>query len=99
MIIGITLAFLMLIFGLWGGADVLALICLSLVSPISIEVISGLPSIYNNDFLTLIIPLSIALVMNAALIQVPIPFIILAKNYWKHKRFPELYAIPKTSKL
>lgn len=99
MALGIILAFLMLILGLWGGADILALICLSLISPISIKVINGLPSIYNTNFLTLILPLSLALVMNAAIIQIPLPFIILAKNYRQYMQYPERYSEPKTSKI
>ena len=89
----------MLIFGLWGGADILALVCLSLLSPISLLLTDGLPTIYNNNFLELILPLSLTIVMNAALIQVPLPLIILGKNYFRYKKNPEPYRLPVSSKM
>ena len=94
---GIVIAFIMLIFSLWGGADILALCSLSLLSPISLLLINGLPTIYNNNFLELILPLSLTIVMNAALIQVPLPFIILGKNYFRYRKNPEQYQLPASS--
>ncbi len=97
MIIGILLSFFMLIFGLWGEADILGLICLSLLDPISIKLISGIPSIFNTNFLFLILPISLTLVMNAALLQIPIPIIILVKNYFGYRKNPERYQMPQSS--
>lgn len=78
----------MLIFGLWGGADILALICITLLSPISLALVEGVPSIYNQNYLEMILPIGLTIVMNAALLQTPIPFIILVKNYFGYKKNP-----------
>lgn len=99
MVIGILLALFMLLFGLWGEADILALICLSLVNPISIKLISGVPNIFNTNFLSFILPVSLTLVMNAALLQIPLPIIILVKNYYGYRKHPERYQIPQSSTL
>jgi hypothetical protein len=96
-IMGLVLTFVMLLFGLWGGADIIALFCLSIISPISIQLIGGLPSIHNNNFLSLILPISLSLVMNAALVQIPIPLFILGKNFINVKKHPNYYLLPKTS--
>lgn len=98
-IVGVILSAIMLIFGLWGGADILALICLSFLSPISIQLIQGLPSIYNTNYLELILPVSLSLVMNAALLQIPLPIIIFVNNWLRYKQHPEAYDQPKAPRL
>ncbi len=87
----------MLIFGLWGGADILALICIVLISPISQSLAGGVPSIYNPNYLQLILPIGLTIVMNAALLQVPLPLLILVKNYVRYNKNPELYYMPEAS--
>ena len=99
LVIGIIIAIVMLLFGLWGGADIIALVCLSLLSPISMALTTGLPSIFNQNFLELILPMSLALVMNAAIIQIPLPIIIAIKNYATSKKNPEAYRLPQAPKL
>lgn len=89
----------MFVFGLWGGADILALICLSFLNPISLNVSNGLPGITNPDYLSLILPLSLSIIMNAALLQIPLPLLILARNYLSYRKNPELYDLPKSSPL
>ena len=99
MVLGMGIAFFMFLFGLWGGADIIALICLSLISPISLKVVSGLPSVFNSNYLELILPLSLTIVMNAALLQIPIPIIILIKNIFQYKSDTERYRLPDSSRL
>ena len=96
---GLIIAFVMLHFGLWGGADIIALVCLSIFSPISLALTTGLPSVFNQNYLELILPMSLALVMNAAIIQVPLPIIIGIKNYATSKKNPEAYRLPQATKL
>ena len=97
--LGFLIAFAMLFLGLWGGADIIALICLSLLSPIALPLLSGFPSVTEPNFLELFLPMSLSLVMNAALIQIPLPIIILGKNYLNYKKNPEAYQLPQASSI
>lgn len=87
----------MLIFGLWGGADILALLCLVLISPISFVLVGGIPSIYNPNYLQMILPIGLTMVMNAAILQAPLPLFIAAKNFLTYRKQPELYQLPEAS--
>lgn len=96
--IGISIALIMGYFGLWGGADVLALICIALLSPLSLEQINGfnLTLIQNDIFILL--PLTLTLVINASLLQLPLPFIILSKNILNFRSNPDKYINPEGSR-
>ena len=98
-VFGIAIAIFMLIFGLWGGADILALISLSFLSPIPLTLINGLPSPTNPNYLSLIVPLSLSVIINAALLQIPLPLVILTKNYLSYRKNPALYSLPQSSPL
>lgn len=96
--IGLIFAFIMLYFGLWGEADILAFICISLLSPIALSLTNGLPNIYDKNYLELIVPLNLSMIVNAAVIQIPIPIVIASKNYFRYKKNPEAYILPEASK-
>ena len=79
-IIGILLAILFGLLGMWGGADVLALISISIISPFSIFAFHNLNQITGTIFQLQIFPLSLSIIMNASLLQIPIPMGIAFKN-------------------
>jgi prepilin signal peptidase PulO-like enzyme (type II secretory pathway) len=92
MILGIILAFIVIILGLWGGADAKAMICIAIMSPLSplvfdITTSSGrIMSIFSD-----LIPFSITIFMNAFILTFPIPIILLSYNILNYKKRPTLY--------
>lgn len=81
-------------YGLWGGADVLALISISIISPISLFMLRSTSIMNENDLLLIILPFSLIILMNAVLIQIPIPFVLALKNGINYIRNPQAYRIP-----
>ena len=93
-VFGLFIALFMGFFGLWGGADVLALICITLMNPIPISLIDTTALPLLDQLLSYIFPLSLIIVINAVLIQLPLPIIIFLHNYRKKRQFKIMYALP-----
>ena len=91
-ILGVGLAFLMGLFGLWGEADVLAVMTISLMLPWPLF---NLP--FTNPILNQTVkffPLSLTIILNSALLQLPIPIGIAIKNIRTYLDHPEWYREP-----
>ncbi|MHA1166295.1 MAG: A24 family peptidase C-terminal domain-containing protein [Candidatus Hodarchaeales archaeon] len=92
MITGIATGFLLVMIGFWGGADGKAMICISILSPLS-------PIILNNTIVqntaSIIVerlfPFSVTVFMNSYIAIVPIPVILLVFNLYNYWKNPHLY--------
>ncbi|MHA1984002.1 MAG: prepilin peptidase [Candidatus Hodarchaeales archaeon] len=89
---GIVLVIFMAYLGVWGGADLLALFSISLLLPYPVSP-SFLASLENLTVEALF-PYSLTIILNSALLQIPIPIIIFLKNYKNYKKSPENYREP-----
>ncbi|MHA2105196.1 MAG: A24 family peptidase C-terminal domain-containing protein [Candidatus Hodarchaeales archaeon] len=95
---GIVLVIIMTYLGIWGGADLLALFSISLLLPYPVS--SSYLASLENLTLEALFPFSLTIILNSALLQIPIPLIIFLKNFKNYKKFPENYREPvKASKL
>jgi Flp pilus assembly protein protease CpaA len=97
-ILGISIAIFMAIFGLWGGADVFALISLSTISPLPLYVLKDNNAAIGSTLLLQIFPISLSIVINAALLQIPLPFILAIRNGVRYTKNPLLYIEPDESR-
>ena len=91
-ILGIVLAFFMGLVGLWGEADVLAVIVISLMLPWPVFNLPFANPILNQTIK--FFPLSLTIILNSALLQLPIPLGIVIKNILMYLHHPEWYREP-----
>ena len=98
-IIGLLLALLIGLLGMWGGADILALISLSIITPFSLYVFNNLNPVFGTTLLLQTFPLSLSIIMNASLLQIPIPLAIAFKNSINYIKNPLPYRNPNASRL
>lgn len=97
-VVGISMALLVGYLGLWGGADVIAMVCVAILSPFPLVLVE---SHVANQILTpdQLFPLSLSIVVNASLLQLPIPFLLFLRNVFLFLRSPETYTEFRTRKL
>ena len=94
-IFGIVIVLFMGFLGFWGGADLLAILSISLMFPYPILIPNFYSSVLNSIFIYF--PLSLTIILNSALLQLPIPFLIFFSNAINYLKNPEMYFEPRRS--
>ncbi|HKZ40712.1 MAG TPA: A24 family peptidase [Candidatus Hodarchaeales archaeon] len=94
-VIGILIAISLGMLRLWGGADVLAMIAISLALPwpvTSLPIQSQGASTFLSFF-----PLAVTVFFNAAILQIPIPLLIFMRNVKKFLQSPNSFLEPRNA--
>ncbi|MHA1972250.1 MAG: prepilin peptidase [Candidatus Hodarchaeales archaeon] len=90
-IFGVIISLILFFLGLWGGADLLALISISICLPASSPMI--IVESQRIKLLLNIFPQSLTVLMNAIILTMPVPLIIFLYNLINRQKHPEKYKL------